>query len=251
VPRLPLAAVVVALAGAALAPGGARAADLQINPVLVTLTPGERSALVALRNGGDVPARFEVKVYGWDQTAEGEMKLAPTGDVVAFPALLTIPPGGTRNLRVGVTGGFGPIERAYRLFIEELPPPPRPQGSPGVQVLSRIGIPVFLAPAQVDERVTLDGLRVERGRVLFWLVNRGNVHVRPSAVKLVARDAAGATVAERALDAWYVLAGGERAYTLELAADDCRRVRSLAVEVGLARGPLRAEASAAPAGCAP
>jgi fimbrial chaperone protein len=250
VPRPLVAAVVAALAWA-LAPGRARAADLQINPVLVTLAPGEKSALVALRNGGAETARFEVKLYAWEQTAAGEMKLAPTGDLVAFPALLTIPPGETRNLRVGATAGFGPVERAYRLFVEELPPPPRPQGSPGVQVLSRIGIPVFLAPPRAEERVAVEGLRAQGGQVRFSLANRGNVHVRPSAVKVVGRDEAGAAVLERSLDAWYVLPGGERAYAVELPAEDCRRLRALAVEVLLPHGPLRAEAAATPAACEP
>jgi fimbrial chaperone protein len=248
----PLAlAALMTLALGATAPGRARAGDLQVNPVLVALSVGERSAVVALRNQGVEPARFEVKVFAWEQTPAGEMRLAPTGDLAAFPALVTLQPGESRNVRVGATVPFGGVERAYRVFLEELPPPQRPAGATGVQVLSRIGIPVFLQPSRHEEKPEIQALRVEGGRALFALANRGNVHVRPSAVRLVFRDAAGAALETRALEAWYVLAGGERAYSVVLPAETCRRAASATVEVDVGAKPLRAEAAVDPSGCDP
>jgi hypothetical protein len=120
-----------------------------------------------------------------------------------------------------------------------------------VQVLSRIGVPVFLQPSRRQERVEVEGLRLDAGAARFALANRGNVHVRPSAVRLLLLDAGGQPVETRSLEAWYVLAGGERVYSVPLPAETCRRVRSLAVEVDLAPAPLRAAAAAVPAACGP
>lgn len=244
---LALAAILAAGLGA---PGAVRAGDLQVNPVLVALSADERSAVVALRNQGAEPVRFEVKVFAWQQSPGGEMRLDPTTDVAAFPAVVSLAAGESRSLRVGAIVPFGPVERAYRLFLEEIPPP-RPPGASGVQVLSRIGIPIFLQPARRDARAEIRGPRVEGGRASFELASVGNVHVRPSAVRLVLRDASGAEVERRAVDAWYVLAGGERAYAVELAAESCRRAISAAVEVELDGRPLRADAALAGERCAP
>ena len=49
------------------------------------------------------------------------IELAPTQDVVFFPALLTLKPGEERRIRVGSTAAPGSIEKTYRIFVEELP----------------------------------------------------------------------------------------------------------------------------------
>jgi fimbrial chaperone protein len=215
--------------------------ELEINPVLVSLSRDERSAVVALRNQGDVPGRFEVKVYAWEQSPAGEMKLSPTEELVAFPGLVTLAPGEARNLRVGAGTAFGEVEKAYRLFIEELPPPARADAPPAVRVLARIGLPVFLAPAKPHAQVDVAKPAVDLGRVRLAVRNRGNVHVRPEGAKVVGLDASANPVWERKLDLWYVLAGGERLYDVELPPDLCRSVHSVAIEVKLARAVLREE----------
>lgn len=232
-----------------LAPA-ARAGEMDIHPVLVALSKDEKSAVVTVRNRSKEVARYQVTVFAWDQAPSGEMKLAPTADVAVFPRTLSIPPGEAKIVRVGTQVPFGAVEKSYRVFVEEMPPPPKPESASRVQVLSRIGIPIFLSPDQAIEKAVWGELRVEGGKVEASLRNLGNVRVRPAAVRLVAADAAGKPLHEKALDAWYVLPGGERRYAAQLPADVCGRVRSVAVEAQLPKEILRGSAETPQGTCA-
>jgi fimbrial chaperone protein len=241
----------LALLAVAVSLGGrARAGELAVDPVFVQLTPGTANAVVALQNRSTEAARYEVKIVAWEQTPGGEMKLEPTTDVVAFPALVTLAPGEKRNVRVGTVTGFGAVEKSFRLFIEELPPPATPEQSQ-VRVLTRIGIPVFLTPRQPKQRAELTDLSVAGARASVALKNRGTVHVRPTAGRFVAKNAAGETLHEVPLDVWYVLAGGERLWTAKLPADRCADVRAVTAEVQLERETLQARVETPAGVCAP
>jgi fimbrial chaperone protein len=241
-----------ALLALALAAGAtvARAAEVEINPVVVSLGPGTKSAIVTVKNLGAEPARFELQARAWGQSPAGEMLLSATEDVAVFPPLLTLAPGEQRNVRIGAVVAPGPVEKTYRVFLQELAPPEKPEGPSQVRVLSRIGLPVFVAPPQVQDRTLIKGLAVAGGRARFQLVNDGNAHVRPTSVKVEGQGEDGAPVLERELTAWYVLAGGRRDYDLELPRDACAGVRKVVVTVAVGRDVLRSEASA-PAACGP
>jgi len=179
------------------------------------------------------------------------MQLSPTEEVIVFPPLVIVGPGEERNLRVGTTAEAGPAEKSYRIFLEELPPPERPGERSQVRVLSRIGIPVFVAPLRTEARAALAELSLVKGRATFALRNTGTVRVRPSRVRLEGRGADGKALFARDLDAWYVLAGGERRYEVPLPAERCAEVRALAVEAALEKEVLRARAEAPGGACAP
>jgi fimbrial chaperone protein len=73
--------------------------------------------------------------------------------------MMTLSPGEERRMRVAVTATPGEVERTYRIFIEELPPPKNePDGSNGVQVLTRVGIPIFVAPVKTSAQATVSGV---------------------------------------------------------------------------------------------
>lgn len=247
--RLLAVAAASALAGRA---SPARGAEVQVHPVRVELSPGARSEIVVLRNNGAEPASFEVQIRAWDQSAAGEMRLSPTEDVVVFPLVLLLAPGEERNVRVGAAIPFGAVEKTYRLFIQELPAPARPDATSQVHVLTRIGIPVFLAPTRVVERATLKDFQVRGGKALVTLVNAGTVHVRPTAVKVTLKDGQGKALGNREAPAWYVLAGGERAYEVDVGGAACAVVRQVSVAATLDSKQVLESSIATPAGaCAP
>lgn len=214
----------------------ALAQGLSVTPVQVQLGAHARSALVNVHNQRSEPRRYQIKVFAWSQRADGEMELAPTRDVVVFPTLLTVNAGEKRNLRVGTTATPGAAQKTYRIFVEELPPPARP-GDSAVQVLTRLGIPVFVAPSG-EERVAarVGAPQLKGGTLSVELLNTGTVYVRPDIVEAQALGAGGERLFEHRWQAWYVLAGGTRRYEVKLPAEVCGRVRQLAVRVASAAG---------------
>jgi fimbrial chaperone protein len=224
------------------------AAGLNVSPVQVRLTPEESKALVTLRNDSPVETRFQVSAMAWDEDAVKGMVLAPTQDVVFFPALFALKAGETRNVRVGVTVPFGPVERTYRVFIEELPPPEKPSTTSSVRVLTRVGIPIFVAPVKALDDVKLSALVLAPGKAAIDVRNAGNEHFRVDVVRLEAIAQGGAKMFEKQASGWYVLAGGHKKYELEIPRDECSRVRRLIVSVKTEREEIYQQALDTPGG---
>lgn len=222
----------------------ARAAELDVTPVLVELSPEAPTALLSVRNAGERPVRLQLRVFAWAQKSDGAMELSATTDVAAYPALVEIPAGAERKLRLGATAPQpGPRERSYRAFIEELPPPAAAAGTQ-VQVLTRIGIPIFVRPQSWTRKPELGLLDAPAGRVRVALRNSGSVRIRPRTVRLAAYDGAGKAVGAVELPSWYVLAGGERIYDAALPAGSCPAARKVTVTAQLDGGDVETSANA-------
>jgi fimbrial chaperone protein len=231
----------VALAAAAAPPAGA--AELDVSPVLVDLAAGRRTALLTVRNAGAAPARFQARAFSWAQGPDGVMQLSPTREVAVFPPLLELAPGESRNLRVGTDAPARAVERAWRLSVEELPREDEPPAGVRVRVLTRVGLPVFLAPAaKAVARGEIVFLERSAARIRFAVRNAGTVRLRPSAVTLALVSAGGERVFEKELEPWYVLAGGERIYEVEPPADLCPKAAEVAVSAQLEGGAIAGRA---------
>lgn len=224
------------------------AAGLNVSPVQIHLTPAESKALLTLRNDGPAETRFQVSAVGWDEDAVKGMVLTPTQDVVFFPALFALKPGESKNVRVGVTVPFGAVERTYRLFVEELPPPEKPSASSSVRVLTRVGIPVFVAPLKALDDVKLGAISLAGGKAGIEVRNAGNEHFRVDSVRLEAAAQGGAKLFEKQTSGWYVLAGGHKKYELELPREECAKVRRMIATVKTDREEIYQQALDTPAG---
>jgi fimbrial chaperone protein len=226
----------------------AAAANFNVNPTQVFLSSKATSALVTVRNDSAEPLRFQLSVFAWEQSPSGELELTPTDDIVFFPALLTLNPKEERRVRVGRVTAPGEREKTYRIFIEEMPPLQAvgTSGGNGVQVLTKMGVPVFVRPAREAATAALGNLEQRAGEVHFTLSNSGTVHFVPNQVTV--RGLAGAsTVFEQKLDGWYVLAGGHRDFTAAVPKDDCARVKSIVIEAAV-NGSKLTQTIDAPAG---
>lgn len=220
------AGLVFALAALAAWPARPSAAELQVSPIVVDLGRA-RSALVSVRNVGRAPARFQVRAFDWAESPLGEMKLEPATDLVAFPTVLEIAPGQDRKLRVGTTAEPGERERTWRVFLEEILPAETRSDTTRIRTRLRVGIPVFLAPARPISGAEIAGLGVERAKVTFLLRNAGTVRIRPTVIRVSVQDVAGTSIFEKTLDGWYVLAGGDRLYQVDLPDDVCARASAV------------------------
>jgi fimbrial chaperone protein len=226
----PLAWAIVAVGLVLGQAAAARAASFSVNPTQVFLSSSVKSALVSIKNETDQPVRFQMTVMAWDQDPSGQMQLTATQDVVFFPALLTLKSHEERKVRVGVTVAPGAVEKTYRLFVEELPPLETGETPTGVAMRTKMGIPVFLRPAAMTARAGFQDLTVRGGHFAFRLQNSGTVHFVPESVRVRGLDATGGALMDQRTNAWYVLAGGSRAFDIELPAAQCGQIRTLAVE---------------------
>jgi fimbrial chaperone protein len=208
----------------------APAATFSVNPVQIFLSAGTKSALLTLKNETDQPVRFQLSVNAWAQDAGGQMQLAPTTDIVFFPAMLTLQAREERKVRIGATVPPGSVEKTYRIFVEELPALDKKDTPAGVTMLTKMGIPIFLQPAKPVGQAALGDLNARDGRLGFRLQNNGNVHFMPQSIQVRGLDGSGAVILDMKVDAWYVLAGTERIFDVAVPAARCRQIRSLAVE---------------------
>jgi fimbrial chaperone protein len=217
----------------------AHASAFDVTPVSVTLSDKTSSVLLTLTNRAPEPTRFHISVFAWEQKPTGEMVLNPTSDVLFFPALLTLRPNEARNVRLGVQVKPGPAEKNYRVLVQELPPAVTPENTGAVRVLTKMSIPLFLEPRSPAAKPVLTDLTLQSGTLAFNVKNAGNKHLRMR--KLVVKALSAENVLfSRDLDAWYLLAGGTRSYTVELPAEVCKSQKTVQIELQSDEGAAHA-----------
>jgi fimbrial chaperone protein len=205
------------------------AAAFNITPTQVELTRPGASASVLIRNDSPETLRFRVTAFRWSNSADGEMVLAETNDVVFFPALFTVTAGQTRRLRVASNAVASERELAYRLILEQLPSEVEAPDKNGVRMLTRLNVPVFVIPPARTMTTTLDGLGVADGHVVFDLRNTGTLHVRIGDIVVQARTTNAELHDEQRLTGWYMLPGETRRYRVPVKPDVCRALASITV----------------------
>lgn len=218
----------------------AHAASYEVSPVRIALSASAPSALLKIHNTSTERVRMQVKGFAWRQQPGTDMDLSPTTDLIFFPAFLTLAPGETRAVRVGVVATDA-VEHSYRVKVEELPPLANGSSSNGVRVLTHMSIPVFAQSAPAKATAVVEGASV-RGRVLtFLLKNAGATWFFPKSLRVHVKDGAGREIAERDVPAWYVLAKSARAISIEL--PQLRCTGNAHVEVDVEGDGTRAKAA--------
>jgi fimbrial chaperone protein len=240
--RLARGLAVALLAGAALAARMAVAGEFAVHPMRLELGGGIRSSALTLRNDDTVPLSFQVQGMEWTQDDDGQDRYQDATDLVYFPRRLTVAPGQEAVVRVGLRQGVVPVEKAYRLFIEELAPPaplPVPGQAPKIRVMVRFGAPLFVRPAQPVQQLLLDGLALAEGQARWRLRNAGNQHEAFERIALRGFDATGAEAFALPLAERYLLAGRTRQFSIPVPALACGQLARLAVEVTTDKSEVR------------
>jgi fimbrial chaperone protein len=204
----------------------------KVTPVKILLAHRTPTALLTLKNESDRRLRFQASVFVGGETPEGTMDLSPTRDIVFFPPVLSVEPGATRNVRVGSAAAFGSVEKAYRIFFEELPElePAGNSTRSQLQIRTRMGIPIFLQPEEAEVGSKVDSITARAGVLRFSVRNTGNVHVFLRGVRVKGLDPTGNSLFERESDGWYVLAEGSRDYEIEIPKQRCEQVARFVIE---------------------
>jgi fimbrial chaperone protein len=218
----------------------AQAATFDVAPISLTLTAKAVSGTLVVTNRGNESARFHVTAFAWEQNAKGDMQLTPTKDLMFFPAMLTLNPQESRNLRVGVSAKPGSVERTFRVFVQELPSlvTAENQFAGKVSMLVKMGIPVFIEPSAAPKAIpSLSALSLQRSKFSFNVNNTGNTHFIPDEIKVKPKNGS-SVLATLDVSAWYVLAGKKDSYSVTLPTEACVALKSIVVEMKLHGGAL-------------
>ena len=208
----------------------ASAAEFAVIPLRVYLDRNAKAAEILVRNEGRSPLRMQLEAMSWEQDAEGVDRYEAAEGLIFFPRAMEIGAGESRTVRVGVRSAPVTREETFRLFIEELPSPAdgdKPPPGASVQVLLRIGVPVFVAPVQPERKGDIAGLELRERKASFVVSNGGNVHLRADAVELAGTARDGRKLFVQSFSDRYWLAGASRRLVFEIPAEICGQLATL------------------------
>lgn len=237
VPRVAVLITLLAGLGPLAQPRLAGALDLAVSPVQVYLAPDKKSAMITISNPNTEVMTIQASVFAWSQDPTTSDTLEPTQELLAFPQMLQIKPGASRNVRVGTTGTVRDIERTFRILLEPVVTPtqpseePRSTGTAGLTVVTRASVPVFIQPAKANPAPIRTTLSVNQGKLFIHVTNPGSVHIPPPAFTIKGHTASGELALEGEAHGWYVLAGATRTEIIPLPADRCDSLRRVVVDV--------------------
>ena len=154
------------------------ASNLGLNPVRVTLSDKQKMSSLTVRNDGAEPVPMQLEVLNWSKE-EGNDVFTPTRELIVNPPIFTIPAGGSQLIRVGLRRApDAQRELIYRIFLQELPPPPSPEFN-GTKMLMRVSLPVFVLPKVAAKPVLRwQAVRTSDGSLKISLTNDGNAHIQ-------------------------------------------------------------------------
>ncbi|MET0229715.1 MAG: molecular chaperone [Rhodanobacteraceae bacterium] len=127
----------------------ASASSLVLSPLRLSLKAAQPISALTVRNDGDEAVVIQLELAAWTQ-AGGKDVYTATTDILASPPIFSVPAHQSQLVRVGLRRGADPgIELSYRVFLQEVPPPPA-AGFKGLRVAARFGVPIFVAPAATE-----------------------------------------------------------------------------------------------------
>jgi fimbrial chaperone protein len=198
-----------------------------------------------VKNTGAEAVVVQVNVQAWSQEG-GKDVLASTNEVLVSPPIATIEPGREQIVRVGLRRApDDKRELSYRLFLQEVPPPPRP-GFQGLQVALRIGLPVFVHPRSGPAKAALvwNAQLRDPGTISLKLENKGTGHIQISDVEMYLQGAKEPVASHSSLV--YVLPGQARAWDLKLQHAGVKTTDQLRLKVSTDSGTIDTGISLAP-----
>lgn len=237
---------------ALLVPRPATAAGIwRVIPIFLDFNQKTRSGVITLSNEGENKVSLQIKSMKWSQDSEGKDLYEDDAELIFFPRLLTIEPGKSQMLRVGMQIPATDVEKTYRLFIEEIPEPRKADQGATIAIALRFGVPIYAAPIKSESRGEFVEALLAKGTVKTVIKNTGNVHFRIQTVQLIGKDASGAEILRQKLDGWYLLSGVSRSYVFTLKEEECRKAATLELLSDTDRDDITTVIKVDPLACVP
>lgn len=223
----------------------------RVIPIVLDFDQKTRSGVITLYNEGESKVSLQIKSTAWSQDSAGKDQYQEDAELIFFPRLLTIEPGKSQVLRVGIQIPATAVEKTYRLFIEEIPEARKADQGATIAIALRFGVPIYAAPLKSEPRGEFVATALDKGSVTAVIKNTGNVHFRIQTVQLVGKDASGGEVLRQKLDGWYLLSGVSRPYVFTLPAEACRKAATLELLADTDREDIAAVIKVDPQACVP
>jgi len=236
---------------ALLRPLPVTAGNWRVIPILLDFDQKTRSGVITIYNEGESKVSLQIKSYTWSQDSVGKDQYQEDAELIFFPRLLTIEPGKSQVLRVGMQIPATGVEKTYRLFIEEIPEARKTDQGATIAITLRFGVPIYAAPLKSEPRGEFVAAVLEKGKVSTIIKNTGNVHFRIQSVQLVGKDASGGEVLRQKIDGWYLLSGVSRPYSFTLPAEECRKNATLELLVDTNQEDIATVLKVDPQACFP
>ncbi len=211
VKRLAVTLLLVALGLTVMGSPSARAANLQVSPLVVEVPVDSGIVTYHLRNSGSEPLSVQVHAYDWEQP-KGSDKLTPTDNLMVVPTIVSIQPGREQLIRVALKDERPSHELNYRLHFQELPPQTKP-GQVTITTLLKLNVPLFFS-ANSAVRSYEPQLRLEEQEsIQVEIQNTGSRYLRFTELQLL--NSEGVTLSERK-GLFYILPGVTRQWQIQL-----------------------------------
>lgn len=169
----------------------ASAGSFNINPVRIQLSSSVTTEVLRVTNSGNTDVTVQLQPMQWSQQ-DGEDQLKATRDLIATPQIFNMKAGASQIVRIGLAKKIDPsTEGAFRLILEEIPPPPEP-GFQGLRLALRISLPVFVRPAvkadpSLEVRIAQPS-PASAEQIHLELTNTGRTHVQLLNLKIHSTD---------------------------------------------------------------
>lgn len=167
------------------------ATGFSVSPIKVNLTPENNKVMsLKIHNSSEELVSIQAELMSWDQKEGKDIYESKTREVLVTPPIFTVPPGETQIIRVGLRRAVDlKQELSYRLFLQELPPP-IPDKTNGLQMVMRMSLPVFVAPATgpVGSDLSWRIHQVNKHNLILESYNHGNGHAQVTELRLKLPD---------------------------------------------------------------
>ncbi|HAV43608.1 TPA: hypothetical protein DCX15_06310 [bacterium] len=242
------------------------AGSFAVRPFKVFLESKKTTAL-KVRNTGEEKVTIQIMAVAWRQDEEGQDRFEPTKEIIFFPKILSIEPEEERVVRIGYRGEWPKVERAYRLFLRELPLE-RP-GKTAIKIALELSIPLFISPIEkVRKTKRIEEIEIEKVSIeemmkppkrkvevegeetrsvpskkmlVVRVRNRGNRHLIIKKVEVIGLDGPKREIFFKEVRGQCILAGVSKPFVIEMSPEEYQGSELIKVKVETERSSVEAE----------
>lgn len=226
------------------------ASSFKVTPVKLFFNPGTKTDVIRISNLGDNTLTVQLNAKKWTQDPTGLDQYEATKDIVFFPKIVTIDREEERIIRVGYQGKMDAAsEQTYRLFLQELPV--IKPGEVALKFALTMGVPIFIEPVKEIKKSSIEGLSFSKGILNVKIKNNGNRHFIVGEITASGLDGRGKGIFKTSGKGWYVLAGAEKTFQVNIPESDCQKASKLDVTVEVEQNLLKGNLDLNKSQCVP